>query len=146
LLQSSADFGDLQRPFRFASITKQMTAILILQEVDAGRLQLDQPLGKYWPDYPNPQARQITLRQLLTHYSGLYNENAEPTFHMRNANGDNMAGLRGRHLRIKPMKSAPGSTFDYNNCDYLVLGALLEKSAVSHLPNYSKNACSSLQA
>ncbi|MBK1889429.1 beta-lactamase family protein [Undibacterium sp. 14-3-2] len=127
LQKSSTDFGDLQRTFRFASITKQMTAILILQEVDAGRLQLDQPLGKYWPDYPNPQARQITLRQLLTHYSGLYNENAEPTFHMRNANnGDNMQAF-ATGICAGPMKSAPGSTFDYNNCDYLVLGALLEK-------------------
>lgn len=127
LQKSSADFGDLQRPFRFASITKQMTAILILQEVEAGRLRLDQTLGTYWPDYPNPQARQITLRQLLTHYSGLYNENAQPTFHMLNANnGDNMQAF-ATGICAGQMKSKPGSTFDYNNCDYLVLGALLEK-------------------
>ncbi|MFZ6771517.1 serine hydrolase domain-containing protein [Undibacterium sp. SXout7W] len=127
LEKSFGQFGDTKRSFRFASITKQMTAILIMQDVEAGRLQLDQPLGAYWPDYPNQQARNITLRQLLTHYSGLYNENAIPDFHMLHANrGDNMQTF-ATEICAGKMNSAPGSTFDYNNCDYMVLGALLEK-------------------
>lgn len=120
-------FGEPGRSFRYASITKQMTAILIMQEVEAGRLQLDQPLQRYWPDYPNPAARQITLRQLLTHYSGLYNENAQPAFHMQDSqSGDNMQQFAAG-ICAGPMNSPPGSRFDYNNCDYMVLGALLEK-------------------
>lgn len=127
LEKAFGQFGDTKKTFRFASITKQMTAIMIMQDVEAGRLQLDQPLGTYWPDYPNPQAKSITLRQLLTHYSGLYNENAIPDFHMLHAQrGDNMQTFATDTCAGK-MNSTPGSTFDYNNCDYMVLGALLEK-------------------
>lgn len=125
--QSYGRFGSLQRPFRYASITKQMTAILVMQEVAAGRLQLDQPLGKYWPEFPNKEARAVTLRQLGTHYSGLYNENAIADFHMANAQrGDNMQAFASTVCADK-MKAKPGAQFDYNNCDYLVLGALLER-------------------
>ena len=59
--------------FRLASITKQVTAILVMQEVSAGRLKLDERLGAYWPDFPNADARAATLRQLLMHTSGLPN-------------------------------------------------------------------------
>ncbi len=125
--QSYGRFGDIQRSFRFASITKQMTAILLMQEVEAGRLQLDQPLAKYWPDFPNKEARAVSLRQLGTHYSGLYNENAIPDFHMAEAKrGDNMQEFATTVCAGK-MNAKPGARFDYNNCDYMVLGALLER-------------------
>ncbi|MFZ6863800.1 serine hydrolase domain-containing protein [Undibacterium sp. Ji67W] len=124
---SIGNFGDVNRTFRFASITKEMTAIMLMQEVEAGHLQLDQPLGTYWPDYPNPAVRTVTIRQLMTHYSGLFNDNAVPTFHMLNANnGDNMQKF-ATGMCAGPINSQPGTTFDYNNCDYMVLGALLEK-------------------
>ncbi|MFZ6769992.1 serine hydrolase domain-containing protein [Undibacterium sp. Di26W] len=118
---------DSKQTFRFASITKQMTALLVMQEVEAGKLQLDQPLGTYWPDYPNPQARAATLRQLLTHYSGLYNDMANPAFHMLNANSGDDIQKFATGMCAGPSNAAPGSKFDYNNCDYIVLGALLEK-------------------
>ncbi|MFZ6743985.1 serine hydrolase domain-containing protein [Undibacterium sp. JH2W] len=120
-------FTDTRQSFRFASITKQMTAILVMQEVEAGKLQLDQSLGTYWPDYPNVQARSATLRQLLTHYSGLYNEMINPAVHMMDANsGDDIQNF-ATGLCAGPANAKPGSKFDYNNCDYIVLGALLEK-------------------
>src|SRR5450830_1168339 len=121
------DFGDVNRTFRFASITKEMTAILLMQEVEMGHLQLDQSLGTYWPDYPNPAVRHVTIRQFMTHYSGLFNDNAVPTFHMLNANsGDDMKQF-ATGMCAGQTNSQPGTTFDYNNCDYMVLGALLEK-------------------
>jgi CubicO group peptidase (beta-lactamase class C family) len=127
LQKSMGQFGELNQTFRFASVTKQMTAILVMQEVDAGKLKLDASLGSYWPDYPNADARAITLRQLLTHYSGLYNENAIPDFHMTSAaRGDNMQEF-ATGVCAQPLKASPGSSFDYNNCDYMVLGALLER-------------------
>ncbi|MFZ3002729.1 MAG: serine hydrolase domain-containing protein [Undibacterium umbellatum] len=118
---------DTRQTFRFASITKQMTAILVMQEVEAGKLQLDQALGTYWPDYPNVQARSATLRQLLTHYSGLYNEMINPAMHMMDANSGDDIQKFATGLCAGPSTAAPGAKFDYNNCDYIVLGALLEK-------------------
>ncbi len=118
---------DTKQTFRYASITKQMTAILVMQEVEAGKLQLDQTLGHYWPDYPNVQARSATLRQLLTHYSGLYNEMINPAVHMMDANSGDDIQKFATGLCAGPSNATPGSKFDYNNCDYIVLGALLEK-------------------
>ncbi|MCH8622376.1 serine hydrolase domain-containing protein [Undibacterium sp. TS12] len=127
LEKSFGAIKDSKQTFRFASITKQMTAILVMQEVEAGKLQLDQPLGAYWPDYPNVQARNATIRQLLTHYSGLYNEMVNPAVHMMDANSGDDIQKFATGLCAGPVTAAPGSKFDYNNCDYIVLGALLEK-------------------
>jgi hypothetical protein len=56
--------------FEIGSITKQFTAASILQLQESGRLQIDRPLADYLPDAPH--AKEVTLRQLLTHTSGLH--------------------------------------------------------------------------
>jgi D-alanyl-D-alanine carboxypeptidase len=56
--------------FRLGSITKQFTAAIILQLVDERRLSLDDPLSRFFPDYPRPGAS-ATVRQLLNHMSGI---------------------------------------------------------------------------
>jgi D-alanyl-D-alanine carboxypeptidase len=117
----------LNAPFRIASLSKQMTALIVMQEVVAGRLSLDDSVGKYWPDFPNEQARSVTIRQLLQHMSGLANPDDKPDFYLRtDADVDNHQALAAT-VCAGPLKNAPGAGFDYNNCDYLVLGALLEK-------------------
>ena len=58
--------------FRLASSNKMFTSVAILQLVQAGRLGLDDTIGKHLPDYPNKAvANVVTVRQLLTHTSGL---------------------------------------------------------------------------
>ena len=90
--------------FRLASITKQMTAILVMQEVSAARLKLDETLGAYWPDFPNADARAATLRQLLMHTSGLpnpddingfYDEPLAKPLSLTELNSPNRTKLRG---------------------------------------------------
>ena len=113
--------------FRLASITKQVTAILVMQEVSAGRLKLDETLGAYWPDFPNADARAVTLRQLLMHTSGLPNPNDIDDFYdVKNAVRGHMR-TAAQSMCARPVEQKPGEKFEYNNCDYLVLGALLEK-------------------
>ena len=112
------------RPVRWASVTKAVTAVLVLQEVDAGRLSLDAPVSRYLPDWPvNGDA---TLRQLLMHTSGLADLGASP-----DGDGDGMPDVhqgRGdwRALCAASPRAAAGAGFAYNNCDYLLLGAVLE--------------------
>jgi CubicO group peptidase (beta-lactamase class C family) len=114
-------------------VTKQVTAVLVMQEVERGRLTLDAPIAAYLPDFKGPTAAQVTVRQLLLHTSGLPNPAATaatpdslPTFYLE-------TGSRiGQLARTKTYCSGapagePGAAFSYNNCDYLVLGALLEK-------------------
>jgi D-alanyl-D-alanine carboxypeptidase len=109
--------------FRWASVSKMITAILVLQQVDEGRLALDAPIRAYLPDARVPNADRITIRQLLAHRSGLA------------AQADTPNGPPGELVQYCLATAAdPGSTFLYNNCDTIVLGEVLETvSGASYL-------------
>jgi D-alanyl-D-alanine carboxypeptidase len=116
--------------WRWASVTKQVTALLVMQEVAAGRLSLDGAVAQYLPDFATTHAAKITVRDLLRHTSGLANPDDSggtgegvPDFyrvHTRKAGDSNLA------FCAKSPRHEPGAGFQYNNCDYIVLGAILE--------------------
>ena len=106
--------------WRWASVTKMVTALLVLEQVEAGRLELDAPAATYLPESPEP-LRRVTLRQLLNHTSGLANPDAEGTLAWYTGDAENASAYcRG------PALGAPGGAFAYNNCDFLVLADVLE--------------------
>ena len=111
--------------WRWASVSKMITAILVLQQVDEGRLALDAVVGTYLPAFP-VNGNRITIRQLLSHTSGLANPDTTP-----DVNADGMpdfyqaAGDWRSVCEATPLAD-PGAGFAYNNCDYLVLGDVLE--------------------
>lgn len=116
--------------WRWASVTKQVVAVLVMQEVAAGRIALDEPVSRYLPGFRSPNAGRITVRQLLQHRSGLPNpsagapENEMPAFYRQGFAGsrDPLTGFcAGQPL------GEPGGQWSYNNCDYILLGALLEQ-------------------
>lgn len=117
----------------WASVTKQVTAILVMQEVAAGRLALDVPLTRYLPKFPGTSGNMLTLRQMLQHQSGLPNpadtaagpDDVQSFYRETGPSISNMKRALG-FCAGKP-KGVPGSAFEYNNCDYLVLGAVLEQ-------------------
>lgn len=119
--------------WRWASVTKQVTAVLVMQEVDAGRLALDAPVARYLPDFGSPNAGTITIRALLQHTSGLPNPDATPAgsegvpaFHRRSGAGIAHGPSSLAYCAARP-DTTPGARFSYNNCDYVVLGAVLER-------------------
>ncbi|GAC1408565.1 MAG: hypothetical protein NVSMB69_10110 [Novosphingobium sp.] len=59
----------------WASVTKQVTATMVMQQVEAGRLVLDQPIHPYLPWFAGPSGDKVTIRHLLLHLSGLPNPN-----------------------------------------------------------------------
>ena len=65
---------------RLGSITKQFTAMLIMQLVEQGKLKLDVPVSTYLPDYPKKNGDVITIHHLLTHSSGIPNMTSFPGF------------------------------------------------------------------
>lgn len=103
--------------WRLASITKQVTAALLVKAMPDG---LDRPLGAAME---RPSLGTVTLRQLLTHHSGLPNpDDTAP----------GTGGVPGFYQRDSPdiayctsRPAVPGSDFGYNNCDYLVAGEAL---------------------
>lgn len=123
----------LDAVWRLASVTKQLTALIVMQEIAAGRLDLDQPVKSYWPEWPAVHADRITIRMLLQHLSGLADPNesvstpgdAVPDFYRRSgAAAAPMASATG--FCAERPRAAPGAGYHYDNCDYIVLGALLE--------------------
>jgi len=118
------------RLWRWASVTKQVTAVLVMQEVAAKRIDLDQPVAKYLPAFKSPNARRLTVRQLLRHQSGLpdpddtpANADGVPSYYTSQFSGsrDPLTGFCAGQPKAKP-----GGNWSYNNCDYIVAGALLE--------------------
>ncbi len=118
------------RLWRWASVTKQIVATLVMQEVAAGRIDLDKPVGIYVPKFKSTNAALVSVRQLLRHQSGLPNPDdtaaspdAVPAYDAPGYNGsrDPLTGYCAG-----PVKGPPGGDWSYNNCDYIVAGALLE--------------------
>lgn len=111
--------------FRIASITKQFTALMLMQEVEAGRLDLDAPIGRHLGALP-ADAAAITTRQLLKNVSGLPDLGSFPDAYTRtDVSLDDLPGYV-RRLALAPLVSVPGTKFTYNNLDFIVAGAVLQ--------------------
>jgi CubicO group peptidase (beta-lactamase class C family) len=107
--------------FDLASLTKVYTALLVLQLVDRGKVELDAPLRKYLPEFTGTGKGAITIAMLLAHTSAL------PV-------GAKITGLSGNAARWQavlttPLVSGgvPGRTFRYSSVGLMVLGRLVEK-------------------
>ena len=108
----------------WASVTKQVLAVMIMQQVQESRLALEAPADRYLPELAGG-ARPPTIRELLQHRSGLFNPDDSapgaggmPSYYI--ATDDPLAPCLVE-------RSAPGGSWRYNNCDYLVLGRILER-------------------
>jgi len=125
--------------FWIASMTKPMTAVLVLMLQDEKKLSVEDPVSKYLPEFQNqwmirdkttnrmelvPAARPITLRDLLTHTSGLGDVTA-PRPHC------SLAELVMAFAQ-QPLRSPPGSKWEYSNAGINTLGRIVE--VVSGVP------------
>lgn len=112
--------------FRIGSLTKQFTALLILQLKQEGKLELQQPITRYLPWYPKETGEKITIHHLLTHSSGLvnYTENAEAINDIitHSYSPEEIA----RKYCVSSLTFEPGSTFGYCNTGYYLLGLVIE--------------------
>jgi CubicO group peptidase (beta-lactamase class C family) len=112
--------------FRLGSLTKQFTAAVVLQLVAEGRISLDDPISRFFPDYPQPGAR-ATVRQLLNHTSGIQSYTGIPGW-MTEAN-TNRAYTTAQMIAVfrdRPSPTPPGQAWAYNNSGYVMLGAIIE--------------------
>jgi D-alanyl-D-alanine carboxypeptidase len=118
----------LDTPFLFASQGKMFTAVAVLQLITAGKVALDDPIGKYLTDYPNSEvAKKVTVRHLLTHQGGTGEMGIlEPQ------DGNNRATVRSIAdiIRLNGSRAPafePGTKWEYSNYGFVLLGALVEK-------------------
>jgi D-alanyl-D-alanine carboxypeptidase len=126
-----ADPVPIDAVWRWASITKQLTAVVAMQEVARDTLDLDAPVSRYWPKWPARYASQIRIRDLLRHESGLANPEESPSDRQGVPNFYRGAVVppeqsAGRYCASAPA-SPPRRAFAYNNCDAIVLGEVLRR-------------------
>jgi CubicO group peptidase (beta-lactamase class C family) len=120
------DARDSTRPtsttiYDLASLTKVIaTTTLMLQLVDQGRVALDSPVVRYLPAWRGPRTERITVRQLLTHSSGLA---AWRPFYKEAVDA---ADARAQLLLVGP-EAQPGTRFLYSDMNFMLLGLLLEQ-------------------
>lgn len=120
--------------YRLGSITKQFTAVAILQLVEQGKLKLDDPVSKYF-EAPASWAP-ITIRHLLTHTSGIPSYTSLPGF----MNSKVMLSMLPAEIvnlsRDLPLEFKPGERHVYNNTGYVFLGHILERVADMKYEDY----------
>lgn len=120
--------------FDLASLTKVIaTTTAVLQLVERDRLHLDAPVARYWPEFAQHGKAAITVRQLLTHFSGLRADLPVPK---RNA----WHGYREvmRALEQLDVKHAPGSAYLYSDVNFLALGELVRRISGEDLASYAQ--------
>jgi D-alanyl-D-alanine carboxypeptidase len=127
-------YGDLENRvpatpstvYRIGSITKQFTAAAILQQVERGKISLDDDIAKFVPEYSS-QGKRVTVRQLLNHTSGIRNINDLGDAFSRALTLDLPQKDVLALVRDQPFDFEPGSRWRYNNTGYFLLGVILER-------------------
>lgn len=109
--------------FRIGSITKQFTAISILQLVEQGKIHLQDSIQKYIVDYPY-KGYKITIENLLTQTSGIKDYMAISNPADERTNYTPKQGVD--YFKNEPLEFKPGSQFKYSNSNYYLLGSILE--------------------
>lgn len=125
--------ADTDTIYRIGSITKMFTALMLEQLVEAGKINLSDPVEKYFPQVNTvmgrfPNAPPITLVQLATHTSGLGREPDDTAIYVKGPVPDwektLIASLPRTHYILEP-----GTRFSYSNIGYAILGAALSRAA-----------------
>lgn len=110
--------------FRIASLTKQFTAVAILQLHEKGLLNIEDDIKKYIPDFPSKE--KVTIANLTSHTSGIKNiyEAIIPNGTTRKSSTpEELVGL----IKTFPLDFKPGEAYHYSNSGYVLLGFIIEK-------------------
>jgi len=118
--------------FDLASLTKVIaTTTAAMQLVEQGKVRLNDPVAKYLPEFAQNGKDDITVRQLLTHYSGL-----APDIELTPAFDSKESAYRLAFAETP--QQAPGSGFIYSDTNFIVLGTLVEKVSGQTLDSYTQ--------
>jgi len=109
--------------FRIGSITKVFTAVMIFQLIEEEKLSLDTKLGTYFPNIVN--ADKITVGQMLNHSSGIHNFTSDPNYPTLMEKKKSQKDLLKIFYAL-PSDFEPGSSQNYSNTAYILLGFIIE--------------------
>lgn len=118
--------------FSLASVSKQFTAVAIMQLVEKGKISLDDKLTKYYPNFP--KGDQITIKMMLTHNAGFQMDYDELYLAKTSLDKDSVAN----YIMQKPLLFKPGSNTAYSNIGYYLLARIIEKISNQSYAAYLK--------
>ena len=110
--------------FHIASVSKPITAAAVLLLADRGKLELQWPVSRILPEFPNGD--RITIEEVLTHYSGLDDTSSNPDFEQWSRFPQTPASLVERLAKL-PLRSEPNQEYRYSNANYHLLSLIIEK-------------------
>ncbi|PSK89804.1 serine hydrolase domain-containing protein [Taibaiella chishuiensis] len=118
-----------QTVFHIFSLTKTFTTVLILQLYEQGKISLDSVIAAYYPEYKGEAARKVTIRNLLTYSSGRANKDISSPELIHQAYDNTIWDLDSfiTTFLSEPLIDTPGTKFNYNNGDFILLGKIIEK-------------------
>jgi CubicO group peptidase (beta-lactamase class C family) len=120
--------------FLVGSVAKTVTAVAVMKLKERGELTLDDSITKYLPElaYKN-----VTLRHLLTHTSGILEYQSPEIIREIAGKGAGNAGLVNVFARLNPkLEFEPGSRWDYSNTNYILLALVVEKISGRSFPAF----------
>lgn len=123
---------------RLASVSKQFTAVAVLQLVQAGKLNLGATLASLDPALSGPLAN-VTVQQLLSHTSGIKNVSSIPASRAARRQETDTAGLLA-YFKDLPLEFAAGTRFRYSNSNYIVLTHLIQRVTGQRYAAYLQQA------
>lgn len=123
--------------FRLGSISKPITATAVLQLAERGKLDLDAPVQKYCPAFPEKEWP-ITTRELLGHLGGIRHYNQDGKGDIPEDSAKHFPSME-ESLKIfasDPLVAKPGTKFRYSTYGYTVIGCVLEGAAAQKFTDY----------
>ncbi|MBM42158.1 MAG: hypothetical protein CL483_09585 [Acidobacteria bacterium] len=132
------EFGipaDHETAFRIGSLTKQFTAAAIMKLVEQDKLSLDSDISDYLPTFDKGQ-REITIRQLLNHTSGVPSYTSQPEFFPKGSPLDLTHDELLEFVKGVSFDFEPGKGWNYSNTGYYLLGMIIEAAGERPYPSY----------
>jgi CubicO group peptidase (beta-lactamase class C family) len=117
--------NDKSTVFQIGSVTKQVTAAVIMQLQQEGKLSVQDKIWKYFPQFPNGD--KITIEHLLTHTSGIFNYTNDTVLMRSDVTKPRSEAEMIASFQNRPLNFEPGSNWDYSNSGYSLLGYIIAK-------------------
>ncbi len=117
--------NDSHSIYQLGSVTKQFTSAIILKLQSENKLSVSDKLSKYFPDYPKGDS--ITIKELLSHTSGIYNYTNDQDFMKNEITTPKTREQIMALFENKPLDFSPGTSWSYSNSGYSMLGYIIEE-------------------
>ncbi len=130
----SKESNTIETRYDLASMGKMFAATAIMQLVEQGQLSLEQTIGEILPEYPNKEAKNIKVKHLLSHTSGM-GDYFGPAFFENEKHIKSLEDFLPYFVN-DPLNFTPGETMRYSNAGYIVLGLIIQKVSGTNYSSY----------